>query len=157
MATNSISGQKARLRSRLSTSTGAFNDLGELRDYTLSAEMSEIDATSHQSSGWREIIPGMRAWSWTADSLYVDDDTGQDQLRDALSGDSKLTVQFRPDPTNVTIPATTAAAQVDGELTWEGDTFVTNWDLGGDNDDAAITTLSGVGVGELSTASSLSS
>lgn len=137
MATSAIAGYKASITSKVSTSTAAATTLGELRDYTLSVEMSEIDATSHGSSGWREIIAGIKSWNFDAEALYVDDNATQDQLRDALSGDTKLTVTFIP---------------ITGDKKWQGSAYVTSWDLSGPTEDAAATSISGMGTGALSTA-----
>ena len=55
MATSSIAGYKGFFG--FSTAVGqAITQLGELRNFNLSAEHAEIDATSHDSSGDREVI-----------------------------------------------------------------------------------------------------
>ena len=49
MATSAIAGYKGVLT--VSTSTGVGSEIAEIRNFNISVEHSEIDATSHDSSG----------------------------------------------------------------------------------------------------------
>ncbi|MFW6079004.1 MAG: phage tail tube protein [Gemmatimonadota bacterium] len=136
MASSAISGHKAKLHIMTQDSTEAAVEIGELRNFTLTVEAEEIDVTSHDSSGWRERIYGLRTWGLDGEALYVDDNTGQDQIREALSSETVKTITV--------VPTT-------GDKNWQGDAIATSWDLGGPNDDAAITNFSVVGTGAIST------
>lgn len=140
MATAALAGYKAFLA--LSTASGgADTRIAELRDYTMSVEHAEIDATSHDSSGDREIIAGTGSWSGTAELLTVIANTEQIEVYDVLVARTLVDMEFVP-----------TGSSSDG--TFSGSGFVTGFDMGAPNDDALNTSLSFQGTGALTRNSS---
>lgn len=131
MATNSIAGFKGFVFA--GDTGGALQRIAELRNFTLTRSMSEIDVTSRDSSGDREVIGGIRQWSFTAEALYAQDSTGQKFLFNALSNETKQDVEFYPTGTSSGFPIFT------------GTVFINNWELAGPNDDATALNIEGVG------------
>lgn len=140
MATNALAGYKAKLM--FSTSTGgSVTALAELRDYTLSLEHSEIDATSHDSSGTREVIAGTDQWSGSAEVLHVMSNATHKNAFDLLTGKTKFDMEFYP-----------TGSSSDG--LFSGSAFFTTFEMGAPNDDARAVNVSFVGSGALTRSSS---
>lgn len=140
MATSALAGYKGFIS--LSTASGASKTrIAELRDYTMSVEHAEIDATSHDSSGDREIIAGTGSWSGSAELLSVIADTEQQELYDVLVARTLVDIEFAPTGST-------------GDGTFSGSGFVTGFDMGAPNDDALNTSLSFQGSGALTRNSS---
>lgn len=142
MATSALAGYKAVLA--LSTSTsGAVTKIAELRDYTMSVEHAEIDATSHDSSGDREIIAGTGSWNGTAELLTVIADATQKAAFDLLTARTKVDAEFYP-----------TGSSSDGFF--NGQMFFTGFDMSAPNDDALATSISFAGTGVLARGTSSS-
>lgn len=140
MATSALAGYKAVLA--VSTSTaGAVTAIAELRDYTMSVEHAEIDATSHDSSGDREIIAGTGSWNGTADALFVMANQTHKDAFDLLVSRTKTNAEFYP-----------TGSSSDGFFS--GEMFFTGFDLSAPNDDALAVSLSFAGTGVLARSSS---
>lgn len=138
--TNALAGYKALMT--LSTATGqSKTTLAELRDYSLSVEHAEIDATSHDSSGDREIIAGVGSWSATADVLHVQTEETVQEAVDVLLGRTKIDMEFIP-----------TGSSSDG--TFSGSGYLTNYELGAPNEDALNASVSVQGSGALTRNSS---
>lgn len=137
MATSAIAGFAARVS--ISTNNGtSFTMIGEARDATLNISQNEIDATSFDSAGWSEFIPGLKEWTVDIEALYVENNAGQSALYDALVNGDK--VQIRLLPQNGT-----------GNTGYEGDAFVTSWEINPTPDDVVAVSVSFRGTGVLDT------
>ena len=95
MATSAVAGYKAALFNSTSTG-GSLARLAELREYTLTLEHAEIDGTSHDSSGTREVIAGTNSWNGSADILMVMANSGHKAVFDLLTSKTKLDLEFYP-------------------------------------------------------------
>jgi TP901-1 family phage major tail protein len=113
-----------------------YNKIGELREMELSLEDELIDATSHDSGGWRENINGLNNWNITADALYIQNNVAQKDIFDALTGAVLLKVQFRPKDSV-------------GLDQFFGDCRVSSWSQADPNDDAATAAIELQGCGDL--------
>lgn len=135
MATAAIAGYTAIVKT--STSTGsAVTKIGELRDYTLDVTHETFDATSHDSSGERERIGGITAWTGSAEALFVDDNASQRQVFTALNNRTKIDFEFMP------------VGSSSGDH-WTGSGFITDHSLTGPNEDAAALAIELEGTGVL--------
>lgn len=135
MATAAIPGFNATIE--ISTDGGTvYNPVGEMRDVTLQLEMAEIDATSKDSAGWGEIIAGIQRWSVTAEGLFVDGNTGQDALYDALTGRTLVKLRLRP----------RVASGLDQYV---GDAYITGWENAEPLEDAVAVNITARGSGAL--------
>lgn len=140
MATSSLAGYKALLT--LSTASGqAKTRLAELRDYTMTLEHAEVDATSHDSSGTREVVAGTDSWTGSAELLHVQANETHQELFDVLSGKTKVDFQFAP-----------TGSSSDGSYSGSG--FITSFELGAPNEDALNSNVNFVGTGTLTRNSS---
>lgn len=135
MATASIAGYSGFVYAGASTGTPA--KIAELREWTLSMEMSEIDATSHDSSGAREVIGGITNWSGSAEYLYAGDNASQKALHTLLSGRTASDFYFYPAGTSSEFPIYT------------GSGYVTSWEVSGPNEDALAASVDFVGTAAL--------
>ncbi len=138
MATSAIAGYKGVIAA--STAAGStMKEIVEVRNFNLTAEHAEIDATSHDSSGDREVIAGTGSWSGTADYLQVMGETTHQVLFDILANRTKVDWEFYPTGSS-------------GDGVFSGSGYVSNWELAAPNDDALATNISLVGTGALSRA-----
>lgn len=75
MATQAIRGRKCKIR--LSSSAGTngliFN---EVRNWSIQPTQEMIDASSADSSGWNEYIPGQRGFVFRAETVYAPQSNG---------------------------------------------------------------------------------
>jgi predicted secreted protein len=111
---------------------------------SLSVSADLPDATTKQSGGWAEEIPGLRSWSLTTDGLATVEPTGTNyvvgDIFSALNGRTKLAVKF------TTANGSTAIA---GDLYWEGDAYVESIDMTGDMESPVTYSVSFTGTGDL--------
>ena len=91
--TQSVAGYNAILSASADGGT-TFSVLGELTDFTVQQDTKMMDATSHSSGGFEEVIPGNTKWTATAKLLSVAADAGQVILTTALAGKTKLVYRF---------------------------------------------------------------
>ena len=140
MATSALAGYKGLLTTS-TASGGAKTRVAEVRDYTLSVEHAEIDATSHDSSGTREVIAGIDSWTGSAELLHVQSNATHKALFDVLTGKTKIDFEFAP-----------TGSTADG--TYSGSGFVTGFEVGAPNEDALNTSVNLVGTGALTRNSS---
>nr|BDD45776.1 hypothetical protein 5 [bacterium]BDD47215.1 hypothetical protein 8 [bacterium] len=141
MATQAIAGfqGKVLIQTGTDSTTGdpIFSALGEIKDATLTVSTGEIDATSFDSNGWSQFIPGLKDWTVEVEALYVDSDAGQSALWDALVNGDQLKVQLAP------------KGDASGDVLYEGSAFMTSWEVNNPIDDAVVLTMSLRGTGEL--------
>lgn len=145
MATAAQAGYKGAFFFSTSTS-GTKTRAVEIQDWSLSFDHAEIDATSHDSSGTREVIAGTGSWSGSADALHVMSSGGagsHNAAFDVLTAKTLVDFEFIP-----------TGSSSDGY--YEGMGFFTNFELSAPNEDALATSLSLVGTGALTRAASSS-
>lgn len=144
MATAAIPGRKAYIRASTasaSTATSSQTALAELRDYTLTVTGDVIDVTSHDSNNFKETLPGIRSWSWTADLIYLSTGAGQSALRTAF-----LSTATAGNPqVNITFMQSTSTST----KKYQGKAYLTSFEISHATNDAVLGKLSGVGNGAL--------
>lgn len=137
MATSAIAGFAAKVS--ISTDNGtSFKIIGEARDATLNISQNEIEATSFDSAGWSEYIPGLKEWTVDIEALYVVNNIGQEALYDALVDGDIIQVRLLPKTGT-------------GNTGYEGDAFITSWEINPTPDDAIAVSVSLRGTGLLDT------
>src|SRR5574341_717718 len=99
-------------------------------------ESDEIDATSKDSGGWREFLPGLKQWGGSAEGLYLQANTGQDAVYNALVNGTTIKLRLRPK---------TGA----GNDQWIGDAVITSYEPAGPLDDAIAVSIAFRGTGAL--------
>lgn len=115
-----------------------YNPIGEIRDATLTINSSEIDATSFDSGGWSEFIPGLKDWEVSAEGLYVVANAGQSALYNALVNGSTVKIRLLPKTGT-------------GNTGYEGNAIITSWEINNTTDDAVSISASFRGTGALTT------
>jgi predicted secreted protein len=135
MASSAIAGFNARVSISIDGGT-SFQLIGEARDATLSISQNEIEATSFDSAGWSEYIPGLKEWSVDVEALYIPTNVGQENLFEALVDGTLLKIKLLPKTGT-------------GNLGYEGDVFVSSWEINPTPDDAVSVSVSFRGTGLL--------
>jgi len=136
MATSAVAGYKGKVMASTSTG-GTVTAIAEVRNFTLTLEHAEIDATSHDSSGDREVVAGTGSWSGSAEYLHVQANATHQETFDVLLKRTLVDFEFYPTGSS-------------GHGYYSGSGYFTNWELGSPNDDATAVGVSMVGTGALS-------
>jgi len=121
MASGAVAGRYADI-TIAATSTSAATALAEAQSWEVNVNQDLIDATSFDSGGNADFIPGRRSFTVRIGALYVSSDADQNVLREALSSGATRWVSLYP---------TTAAG-----TRWQGTVFTQTYSVGagGDND-----------------------
>lgn len=113
---------------------------------SLEVTMDEIDQTNKSSSGWKQIIGGLRSWSVSADALYQNEaevgKTAFVDFWDHLGGTNQRAKVF------VEL-AITGGAGSDGNKYYHGEAYVTSLSVNGGTEDQATFSVSLTGSGAL--------
>lgn len=137
MATQAFAGFNGKVY--ISSDGGStYNAIGEVRDTTLSISQDEIEATSFDSAGWMEYLPGMKEWEAETEALYLYANVGQDALYNALVNGSTIKLRLLPKAGT-------------GNKGYEGNAFVTKFEVKNATDDAVVLSASFRGTGPLNT------
>lgn len=136
MATSAVAGYKGILAASTAAG-GSVTALAEVRNFELSMDHTPIDATSHDSSGDRELIAGLGHWTGTAEFLHVQANATQQEAHDVLAGRTKVDFEFYPTGSS-------------GDGYYSGSGFFTGWNLSSPNEDANAVNVSFEGTGALS-------
>jgi len=134
MATAAMAGYAGKCQ--LAPSTGTIGTVDEIREWNISGEMSEIDATSRDSSGHREVLVGIRNWTASAEYLFGSTHSTQTELYKAWYNGYACDLAIYPAGTSA-FPKYT------------GTCYVTGWNPTGPHDDAIGVSLDLVGTGIL--------
>lgn len=135
MATSAIAGFNAQVSVSVDGGT-SYQVIGEARDATLNISQNEIEATSFSSAGWSEYIPGLKEWSVDVEALYIPTNIGQENLFEALVDGAQIKIKLLPKTGT-------------GNLGYQGDAFVTSWEINPTPDDAVAVSVSFRGTGVL--------
>ena len=112
---------------KLSTAaSGTEAKIANILDMSIDASHTTIDATNHDSSGERARIGGITEWSGSMTFQWSDDSTAQIPVYDVLAGKTLVDVQYMP------------VGSSSGDH-WEGDCFITSFNLSSPNED--VTTI----------------
>jgi predicted secreted protein len=115
-----------------------YNAIGEVNDMTLSIKTDDMEATSFDSVGWKEFIPGLKEWEADTEALYLYTNTGQDNLYNALVAGSVLKLRLLPKTGT-------------GNKGYQGDAFITEWEFNNKVDDVVSLSASFRGTSSLTT------
>tara|TARA_R100000231_G_scaffold139628_2_gene121781 strand:- start:7743 stop:8207 length:465 start_codon:yes stop_codon:yes gene_type:complete len=117
---------------------------------SLEISMDEIDQTSKDSAGWKQVIGGTRSWSLSSEALY--------QNEEITTGDNRVTFQsfwnYLGDPTDgrkkvyveFTIAGSTSAAN---NVYYSGNAIVTSLSVNGGTEDQSTYSVTLTGSGQL--------
>lgn len=106
-----------------SASSASASKLGAMRNFDVTYEGPSIDATSFDSSGYKQVIDGIKAWKMTAQAIVLSTSgtnyAQQSTLRAALKAGTREWFKFQN---------STAAT---GSQTFQGWGYVTSWKQAG--------------------------
>lgn len=88
-------GRNAKLA--VSTNGTTYNDLGEMKTCSLSADKSMADITSYDDAGWEDQRPVSRSVNVSFEMNYDESNVAQANLATAIMGESLLYFRYRPD------------------------------------------------------------
>jgi len=151
MATASIPGFKASLYVAATSDAGVFQKFGEIKDFTLQVAGGALDATSKDSAGWKEFLPGLREWGASGSGLYLleSSNVGQVSAWAALTQGNLLSVVFYEG----------SSASITGGTTWQkytGSVVITGFDIESPLDGAAGMKIAFKGTGPITKAAATS-
>lgn len=110
---------------------------------SLEISMDEIDQTNKESSGWKQIIGGLRSWSVSADALYQNEaESSKKSFVDfwaLLDTRSSVDIEF----------AVVGGSSADSNKYYSGKAFVTSLSVNGGTEDQATFSVTLTGTGEL--------
>ena len=110
------------------SSDGGINYLvvSASKDMSLTKNMSPIDTTNFDGiDGWKEFIEGLKEWSVSLESIYLDNDPAQIDILAGITEGSELIFQYRP-------------RDESGATYFEGTVLVTEWNLANALEDAVM-------------------
>lgn len=127
MATAGVAGRIGFL-GVIATSSGTHGEVAEIRNFNLTIDQAQIDASSNDSSGWNEFLAGQRGATLTAEAVYARTDAEQVMIREALSSGVIRNWLLRP---------TTSASAL-----WRFNGYVENYSISGSYDNITVTNFS---------------
>jgi len=136
MATSSIAGYKGKVMASTSSTGGTLTAIAECRNFALDVTHDAIDATSHDSSGDRELVAGTGSWSGTAEYLQVMANATHQEAYDVLVNRTNVTFEWYP-----------TGSSAGGYYSGSG--YFSGWNLNSPNDDTLTASVTIVGTGAL--------
>lgn len=127
MATNVFKGRHGDLL-HAATSSGTLVAFGHIRNFSMTVSADVINATSFDSSDWREVLPGERQWSFTAETLMVSTNATAEHatLRSYLTTETRRWFAVANDAVGST------------GYHWQGYGYVTDWDVQGPENEVQL-------------------
>jgi predicted secreted protein len=94
-----------------------FLVLSSTKDMSIKKNMSPIDVTSFDTiDGWKEYLEGLKEWSVSCESIYIEADAGQEDVLGTIVEGNEIIFQYRP-------------RDESGAYYFEGAVLVTEWNL----------------------------
>lgn len=135
MATQAIRGFEGSIY--LSNDGGTtYQSIAAIKDSTLTISQEELEASSFDSNGWMEYIPGLKEWELEAEGIYVLSDASQASLYQALVDASMVKLRLFPKDGT-------------GNKGYEGQAFITSWEVNNAVDDIVTITATFRGTGAI--------
>jgi len=110
--------------------------IGHATSHTVNVNAEMIDVTTKSSSGWKDVLPGLRDWSIDCDGFVAYDATeGISEAFADLTGRTQVTLKF--------------STEVTGDARWTGDAYVSSIQQTAAVEDAVTYSISFAGDGSL--------
>jgi len=104
--------------------------------HTLNINAEMIDATTKSSSGWKDVLPGLRDWSVDGEGFVAFDATeGVEESITDLTNRTQVTLKF--------------STEVTGDSRWTGSAYVSSISINAPLEDVVSYSLSFTGDGAL--------
>ena len=110
--------------------------LGCSNSFDLNENMAEIDTTCNDSAGWKDVLPGLRDWSVSADGIVtLGGATSAEYLHGLVTNRTQVNLKMSTD--------------VSGDAYWHGSAYITNLTITAPMEDKVTFSCSFVGDGVL--------
>lgn len=104
--------------------------------FDLNVNMGEIDVTTKDSAGWKDVLPGLRDWSVSADGVVaLDSSTNAEYISGLVTNRTQVNLKM--------------STMVSGDGYWHGQAYVTNLTITAPMEDKVTFSCSFVGDGAL--------
>jgi len=115
--------------------------LAECKQAALTVNMDEMAATTKDSAGWYEFLPGMRSWEVTADAWYRNDQATYEahDFCSLIAARTSVAVTFR--------------TSTSGDVYYTGTAYPTNWSINAGTEENTSYNISLKGTGSITQAS----
>jgi predicted secreted protein len=92
-----FAGKESQIDVNFAGGVGAFNPIPKLVETNLELTADEIDASSHDSAGWKEKLAGLKDWSLSGSYRLIDvSDAVQDGLETAFLNGTDVYIRLIP-------------------------------------------------------------
>ncbi|MEG9430754.1 phage tail tube protein [Terriglobus sp. ADX1] len=135
-AARKLAGRQGQVYITDTAASGTKTKIANLTDIKLSIKADKIDASDHDTNGWKDSLRGLMEFTGTAGFLYVTTQASRTAIFNALVNGDDVTLEFRP------------VDAVDEEM-YSGTINFDGFDLGAGNSDAQAVNLSFYGRGAL--------
>lgn len=115
---------------------GTKTKIANLTDIKISVKADKIDASDHDTQGWKDSLRGLMEFTGSAKTMYVTTQASRQAVYSALVNGSDVVLEFRP-------------TDAVGEEMYTGTINFDGFDLGADNSGAQAVDLSFYGRGAL--------
>lgn len=133
-AARKLTGREGQLYYKIGT--GTKTKIANLTDIKLSIKADKVDASDHDTDGWKDSLDGLKEFTGTASHLYVTTQASRTAIYNALVNGDDVTIEFRP-------------TDAEDEDMFSGVIKFDGYDLGADNSNAQAVGLSFYGRGAL--------
>jgi TP901-1 family phage major tail protein len=135
-AARKLRGYESHVYFKTDGATGSATSLARLSQVDLNIKTDTIDASDHDTQGWKDKMSGLKEWTATAKYLYFTNDVSQAAIEAALLNESNLDFDFRP-------------LDAVSEKNYTGMGVITDWKLSAGNSDAQAIDITIEGRGPL--------
>lgn len=118
MATSAIQGRKGNFS--LSATTAAVAKVGEVENWEIQIQRDTIDATSFDSSGYKETVEGIMNWTARAGAISVSGNANQVVIRKQIVAATPAKCSFSFQPTTSATMKWTGSGYIRGVRTFGG-------------------------------------
>jgi TP901-1 family phage major tail protein len=110
--------------------------LGLSTSFDLSINAAEIDVTSKDSGGWKDVLSGLRDWSVSADGIIsLSSDTNAEYLSGLITNRTQVNLRM--------------STETSGDGYWHGSAYVTSLSISAPMEDKVTFSATFVGDGQL--------
>jgi predicted secreted protein len=140
-AAGKLQGQRSQFSYLAPGGSGSQVQLKSITGWEMTVKVDEMDASDHDSAGWKDKLSGLSEWSATVSGIYFEGDASQVGILNALIagavGNGNVACSFFPQK----------GVAGDATMVYTGTAIITDWKQGAKQGSAQTidVTLSGRG------------
>lgn len=135
-AARKLAGRQGQVYITDTTTSGTKTKIANLTDIKISVKADKIDASDHDTQGWKDSLTGLLEFTGTAAFMYLTTQATRTLIYNALVNGDDVTLEFRP-------------VDAASEEMYSGTIKFDGFDLAADNSNAQAVNLSFYGRGAL--------